>query len=89
MCSASSQRGVKRKSSVGLQREGTPDNPAIAKGARIRGRVVISDDEDDGVVVQTFSRRKSRASNTSTSSAPVDSEAEREMKALMDLDDGA
>ncbi|KAF8966316.1 DNA polymerase subunit Cdc27 [Flammula alnicola] len=80
-------RGVKRKSSVGLEtRERTPENRAIASesNARAKRRVVLSDDEEDTISTRP-TRRKSRASFRTESTD--DSEAERKAAALMDIDD--
>ncbi|KAF8159528.1 DNA polymerase subunit Cdc27 [Crassisporium funariophilum] len=83
-------RGIKRKSSIGLEpepRERTPENPAISKPqhkARVKGRVVLSDDDEDTMVQSRF-RRRSTADSRSVSVA--NSEAEREAMALMDIDD--
>lgn len=55
---------------------------------RRKGTVILSDDESDEVAVKATSHRKSRASFKSESSVAMDSEAEHEVRALMDLDDG-
>ena len=81
---------MKRKSSVGLEPRGTsPANPVIAKvenTSRSKRRVVLSEDESDSVSTKR-SARKSRPSFKTVESAD-NSEAEREARALMDIDDG-
>ncbi|KIM44644.1 hypothetical protein M413DRAFT_25098 [Hebeloma cylindrosporum] len=82
-------RGVKRKSSVGLETRGAPPlNPVIAKvenASRSKRRVVLSDDESDTIPTKT-SALKSRPSFKTVESTD-NSEAEREARALMDVDD--
>lgn len=92
------QRGVKRKSSVGLEPKKeqpaetiatTSKAPAAPAPETHRGkrRVVLSDDEDEDVVmVKPPPRRKARPSHTTESTE--NSDAEREARALMDIDDG-
>ncbi|KAJ3504223.1 hypothetical protein NLJ89_g8047 [Agrocybe chaxingu] len=85
---APAPRGIKRKSSVGLEsRERTPENPAITKtdgGARVKGRVVLSDDDESDAPVKP-PRRKGKATYRSAS---IDhSEAERAAIAMMEIDD--
>ncbi|KAF9482550.1 hypothetical protein BDN70DRAFT_929929 [Pholiota conissans] len=82
-------RGVKRKSSVGLQRkEKSSENvtpPAVdTNSTRARRRVLLSDDESDTAAPKP-ARRKSRVSYNTESNE--NSEAEREAMALMDIDD--
>lgn len=81
---------MKRKSSVGLEPRGTSStNPVIAKvenASRSKRRVVLSEDESDSVSTKP-SARKSRPSFKTVESAD-NSEAEREARALMDIDDG-
>jgi hypothetical protein len=60
--------------------------PASDKsGPRVRRGVVLSDDED---VPQPPMSRKSRSSAGSRMDSDVGSEAERDLKTMMDVDDG-
>jgi DNA polymerase delta subunit 3 len=59
--------------------------PASESGLRIRKGVVLSDDED---APQPPPLRKSRSSKSSMMDSDVDSEAERDLKLMMDVDDG-
>jgi DNA polymerase delta subunit 3 len=79
------QRGIKRKSSVRLEsRARTPENPAVTNKVKVKGRVVLSDDESD-TVPQPPPRRKSKvALRTESPEREIDQAA----MALMDIDDG-
>lgn len=61
---------------------------ATAIGPRARRKVILSEEESDNSTRRLTNRRKSRASFKSDSSPAMDSEAEREARALMDIDDG-
>ncbi|KJA27964.1 hypothetical protein HYPSUDRAFT_197528 [Hypholoma sublateritium FD-334 SS-4] len=87
-------RGVKRKSSIGLEpREKSPETvpttskapPAAPETHRTKRRVVLSDDEDSEPVVSRPPARKVRPSFKTESAE--NSDAEREARALMDIDD--
>lgn len=94
---------MKRKSSAALSREPTAIEPTTkgkekvqepTKGARARGKVIVSEDEDGEIEPKTKGSRraKSRASIRSFDSEKsrvVDSDVEREGRALMDMDDGS
>ena len=88
-----SQQNIKRKSfAASLPSDDDEDdsdnasiNSNIQSGAgrtRIRKGVVLSDDED----IPQPSRRKSKSASSVASK--VDSEAERSLRAMMDIDDG-
>jgi DNA polymerase delta subunit 3 len=67
----------------------SPANPVIAKvenASRSKRRVVLSEDESDTVSTKR-SVRKSRPSFKTVESTD-NSEAERDARALMDIDDG-
>ncbi|KDR80653.1 hypothetical protein GALMADRAFT_135781 [Galerina marginata CBS 339.88] len=84
------KRGVKRKSSVGLEpRPKSPEDvasavPKAGSNTRVRRKVVISDDESDAAPAKPV-RRKSRLSIKTESTE--NSDAEREALAIMDIDD--
>jgi DNA polymerase delta subunit 3 len=59
--------------------------PSTNAGPRVKRGVVISDDDD---VPQTASRRKNKSSTDSRMDDEVHSEAERDLRAMMDVDDG-
>jgi len=61
---------------------------ATAIGPRARRKVILSEEESDDSTRRSTNRKKSRASFKSDSSPAMDSEAEREARALMDIDDG-
>ena len=62
----------------------TPENPAAANNVKVKGRVVLSDDESD-TVPPTPPRRKSKvALRTESPEREIDQAA----MALMDIDDG-
>jgi DNA polymerase delta subunit 3 len=88
------QRGTKRKSLKALMSESEDDKSSIPRSkspseshsngnVRVNGRMVLSDDSDvDSSPHPRMLRMSLRAQNT------IDSEAERDLKALMDIDDG-
>ncbi|KAF5316136.1 hypothetical protein D9619_006455 [Psilocybe cf. subviscida] len=86
-------RGLKRKSSIGLEsRERTPENPgagssklaAADAGVKVKRRVVLSDDDESDSAPAKPAARKSRAA---AAARMIDSDAERDAMALMDIDD--
>ncbi|KAF8906218.1 DNA polymerase subunit Cdc27 [Gymnopilus junonius] len=85
---AQPSRGLKRKSSAGLEsREKSPENPAPPKAesnTRVKRRAIVSDDESDAPSIKA-PRRKARSSLKVESTE--NSEAEREVMAIMDLHD--
>lgn len=60
--------------------------PSDKSGARVEKGVILSDDED---VPQPASRRKNRSITSSRMSSDIDLEAEQNLKAMMDVDDGS
>jgi len=54
-------------------------------GVKVKGAVILSDEEADEPLV---SRRKSKSRVLTKVASDVDSEAENEARALMDIDDG-
>ena len=79
------QRGIKRKSSVKLEsRARTPENPAVTSNVKLKGRVVLSDDESDTVAPLPSRRRSKVALRTESPEREIDQAA----MALMDIDDG-
>ncbi|KAF8817429.1 hypothetical protein BYT27DRAFT_7247311 [Phlegmacium glaucopus] len=80
-------RGIKRKSSVGLEpRTRTPENPAVTNNVRVKGRVVLSDDELEtpAPVPKRTLRQKSRVISRVES---PEREIDQAALALMDIDD--
>ena len=80
---------MKRKSSVGLGQRGTSPanlNPRVENASRSKRRVLLSEDESDTVSIKP-STQKSRPSLKTVESTD-NSDAEREARALMDIDDG-
>jgi hypothetical protein len=71
---------------VGLEsRARTPENPAVTSNVKLKGRVVLSDDESDTVAPLPPSRRRSKvALRTESPEREIDQAA----MALMDIDDG-
>lgn len=73
---------------MGLEpRARTPENPAVTTNVRVKGRVVLSDDESDTVPPspkRTTRQRSKVASRTETPEREIDQAA----MALMDIDDG-
>jgi len=69
----------------------TPDSIPRGKepsGTRVKGKMILSDDEPDEPPVKPSKRRKSNMGYKSEGSPAMDSEAEKEGRALMDIDDG-
>ena len=85
-------QGIKRKFSTGPEfRDITPDSILREKepsSTRVKGKMILSDDELDEVPVKPSKRRKSNMGYRSEGSPAMDSEAEKEGRALMDIDDG-
>jgi hypothetical protein len=70
---------------VGLEsRARTPENPAATNNVRVKGRVVLSDDESDTIAPLPSRRRSKVALRTESPEREIDQAA----MALMDIDDG-
>jgi hypothetical protein len=70
---------------VGLEsRARTPENPAAVNTVRVKGRVVLSDDESDTVAPLPSRRRSKVAPRAESPEREIDQAA----MALMDIDDG-
>ena len=63
-------------------RSKSPSRPQSKVNVRVKKRTVLSDDDDDSLPQPRMSRMSLRAQNS------VNSDAERNLKALMDIDDG-
>ena len=70
---------------MGLEsRARTPENPAVINNVRVKGRVVLSDDESDTVTPLPSRQRSKVALRTESPEREIDQAA----MALMDIDDG-
>ena len=70
---------------MGLEsRARTPENPAVTNNVRVKGRVVLSDDESDTVAPLPSRQRSKIALRTKSPEREID----RAAMALMDIDDG-
>ena len=70
---------------MGLEsRTRTPENPAVTNNVRVKGRVVLSDDESDTVAPLPSRQRSKLTLRTESPEREIDQAA----MALMDIDDG-
>ena len=70
---------------MGLEsRTRTPENPAVTNNVRVKGRVVLSDDESDTVAPLPSRQRSKLILRTESPEREIDQAA----MALMDIDDG-
>ena len=71
---------------MGLEsRARTPENPAVTNNVKVKGRVVLSDDESDTVAPPPPPRRRSKVVLRTES---PEREIDQAAMALMDIDDG-
>ena len=70
---------------MGLEsRARTPENPAVTNNVKVKGRVVLSDDESDTAAPLPPRRRSKAVLRTESPEREIDQAA----MALMDIDDG-
>ena len=73
---------------MGLEsRARTPENPAVTNNVRVKGRVVLSDDESDTVAPLSKGTSRQRSKVPLRTESP-EREIDQAAMALMDIDDG-
>lgn len=73
---------------MGLElRAKTPENPGVTNNVKVKGRVVLSDDESD-TVAPPLKRTSRQRSKVALRTESPEHEIDQAAMALMDIDDG-